>query len=69
MLWSGVAVGLAPRAGAFASQNQIGQNRGQGDRRLSAGLPAATHQQKPEHCQCAGTGVCGGNQHYSGHPK
>lgn len=42
MLWSGVAVGLVPWTGAFASQNQIGQNRGQGDRRLSAGLPAAT---------------------------
>ena len=42
MLWCGAAVGLASWAGAFTSQNRIGQNYGQRDRRLSAGLPAAT---------------------------
>lgn len=43
-----MAVGLAPRAGAAAGENQIGENRGQGDRRLSAGLPAAAHQSEPQ---------------------
>lgn len=61
LLWVGATLGLAPRAGASAGQDQSRENCGQGDHRFFASLLAATDQPEPEQHQPAGACVCGGD--------